>query len=780
MWKKFSNILLRNKLTFSLIIFLLTLFMGFEAYKMELSYQFVKILPDTDSTFIEYQNFKSQFGEDGNVMVMGFADKGLFEYKKFKDWAEVNTKIKNISGIKGIMSLTNIFTFKKNDSLQTFSLIPLIQNPISSQKEIDSLKHEILNLPFYEGIIYNKESGANLIAITFNKKALDSKRRLNIVKEIKEIGDAYGKRNHLEMHYSGMPYIRTQLMKKVSREMALFLLLAILVTSIILWLFFRSFSIVAYSLIVVVFGVIWSIGIMELFSYKITMLSGLIAPLIMVIGLPNCIFLINKYQSEFLLHGNKVKAIMNSIETIGITLFLANITTAIGFGVLYFTKSSMLVEFGIVAAISVLTTYLITLILIPIILFYLPTPKAKHTKHQEGKRINKILELIDLIVQKRRKTIYTLTIIITLISLWGMSYINLNGYVVDDLPSKDPVNSDLHFFEKNFKGVLPFEIAIDTKKRNGLYSDNAKALYKIKLLQKIFSEDSIFSKPISAIEFIKFSYQTYKGGDSKFYKFPGITDLKTLSEYQNSLKGKGTQIQSFIDTNKQITRISYQVADIGSKQMKKVMAKLKPKIDSIFDPKDYKVVLTGHSLVFLKSNDYLLRNLLESLLIEIILIAIVGITLFRSVRIILLSKLPCLIPLVITAGIMGFFGIRFKPTTILIFSIAFGISSDGTIYFLSKYRQELKKHGKSAAKAISETIKGTGLSMIYTSIILFCGFSIFSASSFGGTIALGVLISLTLLISLFTNLILLPAILLSINNRKIKKEFIEPPLIEID
>lgn len=780
MWKKFSNILLRNKLTFSLTIFLLTLFMGFEAYKIELSYEFVKVLPNTDSTFIEYRNFKNQFGEDGNVMVMGFADKGLFEYKKYKDWAEVNTKIKNISGIKGIMSLTNLFTFKKNDSLQTFSLIPLIQNPISSQKEIDSIKHEILNLPFYEGIIYNKESGANLIAITFNKKALDSKRRLSIVKEIKEIGDAYGKRNHLEMHYSGMPYIRTQLMKKVSREMALFLLLAILVTSIILWLFFRSFSIVAYSLIVVVFGVIWSIGIMELFSYKITLLSGLIAPLIMVIGLPNCIFLINKYQSEFLLHGNKVKAIMNSIETIGITLFLANITTAIGFGVLYFTKSSMLVEFGIVAAISVLTTYLITLILIPIILFYLPTPKAKHTKHQEGKRINKILELIDLIVQKRRKTIYTLTIIITLISLWGMSYINLNGYVVDDLPSKDPVNSDLHFFEKNFKGVLPFEIAIDTKKRNGLYSDNAKALYKIKLLQKIFSEDSIFSKPISAIEFIKFSYQTYKGGDSKFYKFPGITDLKTLSEYQNSLKGKGTQIQSFIDTNKQITRISYQVADIGSKQMKKVMAKLKPKIDSIFDPKDYKVVLTGHSLVFLKSNDYLLRNLLESLLIEIILIAIVGIALFRSVRIILLSKLPCLIPLVITAGIMGFFGIRFKPTTILIFSIAFGISSDGTIYFLSKYRQELKKHGKSAAKAISETINGTGLSMIYTSIILFCGFSIFSASSFGGTIALGVLISLTLLISLFTNLILLPAILLSINNRKIKKEFIEPPLIEID
>jgi uncharacterized protein len=210
------------------------------------------------------------------------------------------------------------------------------------------------------------------------------------------------------------------------------------------------------------------------------------------------------------------------------------------------------------------------------------------------------------------------------------------------------------------------------------------------------------------------------------------------------------------------------------------LAELRPKIDSIFNPADYKVSLTGHSLVFLKSNDYLLSNLLESLLIEIILIAIVGIALFRSVRIILLSKLPCLIPLIITAGIMGFLDIRFKPSTILIFSIAFGISSDGTIYFLSKYRQELKKFKLSAPEAISAAIKDTGLSMVYTSIILFCGFSIFSASSFGGTAALGVLVSLTLLMSMFTNLILLPAILLSIHKRSIKNSLTEEPLIDIE
>ena len=781
MWKFFSGILLRNKLVFTIAVLIASAFMGYEASKMELSYEFAKILPDNDSTFIGYQNFKKQFGEDGNVMVMGFEDKNLFQFEKFRDWHELSKNVKNIQGIKEVMSLPTIFKLVKNDSLEKFEMLPLIKNPITSQKEVDSLKVEILNMPFYEGFVYNKETGATLLLITFKKKDLDSKRRLTIVDEIRTLGDAFSKRHNIEMHYSGMPYIRSQLMTKVSHEMTLFLILAVFVTALILWMFFRSVTTVLFSLIVVVIGVVWSIGIMELFGYKITVLSGLIAPLIMVIGLPNCIFLINKYHSEFLAHGNKIKALQRSIETIGITLFLANITTAIGFGVLYFTKSSMLVEFGIVAAVSVMATYFITLIMIPIILNVLPAPKAKHTKHQEGKRINKVLDVIDSLVQRRRPAIYLVTTVITLVSFWGMTYIDMNGYVVDDLPEKDPVYTDLHFFEKNFKGVLPFEISIDTKKPNGLFADNARALYKIQRMQKVFAGyDSIFSKPFSIVEGIKFAYQGYRGGEAKFYKLPPVSDLKNLKEFTGSLKGQNSKLQNFIDTAKQVTRVSYQARDIGSKRMDALMLELRPKIDSIFPPSEYKVTTTGHSLVFLKSNDYLLDNLIESLIIEIVLIAIVGIALFRSVRIIVLSKLPCLIPLVITAAVMGFLDIRFKPSTILIFSIAFGISSDGTIYFLTKYRQELKKNKKGASQAISAAIKDTGLSMIYTSIILFFGFAIFTASSFGGTAAMGILVSLTLLMSMFTNLILLPAILLSIHRKSLDKEIIEQPYIDIE
>jgi predicted RND superfamily exporter protein len=780
MWKKFSSLLLRNKLAFTISLLVLTVFMAYKASKMELSYEFAKILPANDPIFLEYQAFKKQFGEDGNVMILGFSDKNLFQLQKINDWRSISHQIKNMDGIKEVISVPMVYKMVRNDSLSKFDFVQLMPEPLKSQAEADTLKKEFLKLPFYEGLIYRKESGANVMAITFHKTSLNSKRRLDIVRDVKALTDAFAQKYGVQMHYSGMPFIRTNLMQKVSHEMTLFLALAVGVMAIILWLFFRNFVLVFFSIIIVAIGVVWSVGTLELFGYKITVLSGLIAPLIMVIGIPNCIFLINKYQSEYLSHHNKIKALARSIETIGVTLFLANITTAIGFAVLYFTKSTMLVEFGVVAAIGVIVTYLITLILVPVILNYLPVPKAKHTKHLDGKRINKLLDKVDELVHKRRGLVYGLTAALTALSFFGMTKINLIGYVVDDLPTSDVVYTDLHYFEKEFKGVLPFEISVDTQKENGLFSNNAKALYKIKALQNVLSDYPEFSKPISIVEAIKFSYQAYRGGKEKFYNLPSITDLKTLSEYNNSLKGQNNKLNLFMDSSKRITRISYQMADIGSQKIKDVMAKIKPQVDSIFDPKDYKVSITGHSLVFLKSNDYLLYNLFESLIIEILLIAIVGMALFRSVRVILLSKLPCLIPLVITAGVMGFLDIRFKPSTILIFSIAFGISSDGTVYFLSKYRQELKKRKNDAIAAISAAIKETGLSMVYTTVILFFGFSIFAASSFGGTAALGVLVSLTLLISLLTNLILLPAIMLSINNKQMRKEITEPGLIDIE
>ncbi len=779
MWKFLANKILRNRIAFIVVLLLLTVFMAYKALNIKLSYEFVRVLPTTDPAYVEYENFKQKFGEDGSVMVIGFADSTIFQIEKFNSWFLLSDKIRKMDGIQNVLSIGDLYDVVRNDSLHKFDFVPLVKTLPQRQSEIDSIKNRISELPFYDGLILNRETHATVMAITFHKKDLDSKHRIDIVNEIKKEADAFGRLHNIELHFSGMPYIRTAVMEKVSHELKLFLILAVLITAFILWIFFRTISSVVFSILVVAIGVVWSMGSIELFNFKITILTALIPPLIMVIGVPNCIFLINKYHSEYARHGNRIKALARMISTVGISLFLANITTAIGFGVLVFTNSSFLTQFGAIAAINVMVTYFITLIFIPIILSFLPPPSVRQMRHLEGKRMRKILEWVDFIVHHKRNQIYTVIVTVTLLAIYGMTKIDVTGYVVDDLPKKNPVYTDMHFFEKNFKGVLPFEIFVDTKKPNGVFDNNGRVLYKMKALQKQLEKYPELSKALSITESLKFSYQAYRGGDPKYYVLPGISELKNLNDYTSTVKGNENRLKSFIDSSRQYTRISMQMADVGSKKIKTLLADIQPKVDSIFDSSQYQVKLTGHSLMFLKGNDYLLYNLYESLIIEIILIAIVGMALFRSIGIILLSKLPCLIPLVITAGIMGFLDIRFKPSTILIFSIAFGISSDGTIYFLSKYRQELKQHKKSIGEAISATIMDTGFSMIYTAVILFFGFGIFAASDFGGTAALGLLISITLLVAMITNLILLPSLLLSIDKWVSRKEIVSEPLIEL-
>ena len=780
MWASLASKMLRNRLVFAGILFLLTLLMGFWGSRIQLSYEFARVLPSGDSSLVHYEQFKKTFGEDGSVMVLGFEDQRLFERDRFNRFYELSESIRRIDGVKQVLSLSNIFEITRNDSLSRFDLVQLMNEPFRSDSAMMAFREKLNDLPFFKGRLYNDSTGAVLLAVTFNDKALNSARRLDMVRDIEALGREFGKEQGVGMHFSGMPYIRTVIMKKVSSEMTLFMILAIVVMAATLWVFFRSFSSVLLSLVVVIIGVVWSLGLIYLFGYRITLLSGLIPPLIMVIGVPNCVFLINKYHAEYARHRNKMKALSRTIQTIGVTLFLANITTAIGFGVLYFTGSSLLVEFGNVAAIAVMTTYIITLILIPIVLSYMPGPRDKHTRHLEAPRINAVLKVVDHLVQHKRAAIYSIIGACTVVSIAGMSRINIISFVVDDLPKNDPVYADMRFFESSFHGVLPLEILIDTRSESGLMARNGEVLYKINRLQKVLGRYEEFSRPLSIVEVLKFSNQAMEGGDPRKYILPGYSGLQQLSSYTGGSLGKEGLLRSLVDSTRQFTRISLQVADIGSKRMNTILEGLKPSIDSVFSPDRYSVEMTGHSVIFMKSNDYLLKNLLESLLIEILLITLVGLALFRSLRIILLSKLPCLIPLVITAGIMGFFNISFRPSTILIFSIAFGISSDGTIYFLTRFKQELKNKAISVPQAISITIRETGISMVYTTIILFFGFAIFAASGFGGTVALGILLSVTLFVAMITNLMLLPSILLSIDKRQSRREMLQTALIEIE
>ena len=777
MLKAAARIILRYRVVSLIILLSLTAGMVYMATFVKLSYEGAKILPPSDPTYAEYLKFKKKFGEDGSVMVIGFQSDSIWQQNLLGDWYDLTNDIKAVDGIQEVVSIARAFHVTRNDSLHKLDFKPLISHRPTNQAEADSLHHEINNLPFYEGLLYNPSTKVTLMAITLDQTKLNTKSRIGTVNQVKEMSEKFALAHHLNLHYSGLPYIRTAVSQKILSEMKMFMLLAIAVTAFILFVFFRSFYAVLFPMIVVILGVIWSFGTLVLFGFQITILTSLIAPLIIVIGLPNCILLLNKYQQEYAKHGNKIKALARSIYRIGVSTFFANVTTSIGFLVFAFTHSDVLIEFGIIASLNVMLTYLISLVFIPIVFSFLPPPSARQVRHLERKTLNAILGKIDHWVHAYRFRIYLCVSIIVLVSIFGMMKITTVGYVVDDLPKKDVIYKDLKFFEANFRGVLPFEVSVDTKKPKGALE--LKTLYKINRLQKVLANYPEFSEPVSIAEGIKFSYQGLNDNNPKYYIIPNVQELGRLSGYANDAKGNQRMFKSILDSTKQTTRISFQVADIGSIKMKKLLDEIRPRLDSIFDPSIYDLKLTGNSIIFLKNNDYLLLNLKESIFMAILLIGCVMFFMFMSFRMVVIALIPSMTPLLLTAAMMGYFNIALKPSTILIFSIAFGIASDGTMYFLTKYRQELRRHGGSISKTVSNAIFETGPSMIYTAVILFSGFFIFTASSFGGTSALGVLVSITLLIAMISNLVFLPTLLLSLEKRIITKAFLKESMFQI-
>jgi predicted RND superfamily exporter protein len=766
-WKKLADFILKQRVLILCIVTLSSLFMGYKALQVRITFHGGKVLPVTDSAYIRYMQFKSLFGQDASTMVIGFKSDHIFDKEVFSDWNQIGTRIQHIPGITGVISVANLYNLEKDTLNHRFALKPLVNHVPASQQAVDTIKQQILGLPFYKGLILSDDGKATLMAITFDGQIINTPKRVPILNEILKEGKLFEKKHGITVHYSGLPLIRTVAGDLMAKEFSLFLSLSLLITAIILLIIFRSFFPVIFPIVVVLLGVTWSLGILVLMHYEITILTGIIPPLVVIIGVPNSVFILNKYYHEFSISGNKIQSLNTVIEKVGITTFIANVTTAIGFAVLCFTNSELLTQFGLVASLSIMVTFALSLILVPIIFSYLPDPKARQSGIKDRKIINFILAKLDHLVRYHRTGIYITTLLLVIVCTYGLSLINVNGYVVDDLPKTSNTLSDLQFFEGNFKGVLPLEVSIDTKRKNGVM--NQAFIRKVEKLETLISSQPEFSRSLSLIQALKFSTQAFYGGKSQYYRLPeGMEQGFILSYAGNS--GKNTNIlHNYLDSNKRFTRASFEMIDVGSARMNVVLAKLQPGIDSIFNPKKYHVELTGSSIIFIKGANYMVKNLYESLAWAILLIAGVMWILFRGIKMIAVSLLPNLIPLVITAGIMGFFGIPLKPSTILIFSIAMGISSDQTIYFITRYRQELKDTTKSISQIVSDTIRETGISMIYIAIVLFFGFGIFAASTFGSTKALGILLSVTLLVAMFSNLTLLPAFLLSIEHRKKKK-----------
>ena len=772
MWKSLGQFILKFRWLLLILVIGLTTFMGYHASKVELSYEFARAIPTNNAKFIAYQDFKSKFGEDGNLLVIGLQTPDLFNEKIFNEYNNLQRTLRKANKVEDVISIPSAVNLVKIPETEKLKAQNIFRDTTLSQQEIDSCKNVFFSLPFYRGLLYNPQTKAWLMGVRINKEVMNSKKRNEVVANVVGIVNDFGKKTNLEIHLSGLPLVRTIMTTRIANEMRWFLLISVILSAVILLLFFRSVSAMLLSLSVVIIGVLWSLGTMHLFAYKITLLTALIPPLVVVIGIPNCIYFLNKYHTAYTDTGEKREALVTMVSRMGIVTLFCNLTAAIGFAVFAFTKSQVLKEFGVVAGINIISLFFISLILIPVTLSFLPVPKSKHTKYLESIRLNRWLDRLEKWSLGHRNLIYVATALIAAVSIAGVFRLQSVGYIVDDLPKTDKLYTDLKFFEKNFKGVMPLEILVDTKKRYGV-SRNFGNLIKIDSLSQYIQSMPDIARPLSITEGLKFAKQAFFEGDSNNYSMPAEYDLPALAQYL-SFKGdsSGTKnsftklVASFMDSARQEARISVNMADVGSKRLPMILDSIQTRVSQLFDSTKYEVELTGTSVTFLEGSRYIIDGLKESIMWAFLLIALCMLYLFRSFRILICSLIPNIIPLVITAGVMGWVGIALKPSTVLVFSVALGIAIDVTIRFLVNYKQELPNHNYNSKETVIATIHSTGISIIYTSMVLIAGFIIFCFSGFGGTKALGWLTSLTLVSATITNLVLLPALLITIGKDK--------------
>ncbi len=793
MWTRISHIIIKNRLFLIICLAVITAFMAFKAQDIQMTFKFAELVPKQHQEMKYFDVFRQQFGEDANVMVIGFSDSSIFEMKKFERYQQLCMEISAIPGVdsSGVVALPTLpyLHGKGRNRSRRFKVEKLFANDFftdsstSEQEKLQLFEEKLAitkKLQFYEGLIYNSETGATLMMVPISADYINSKKRIALTGQIESLTQKFSKETNIKIHYAGLPFIRSVLTGEVQRETKLFLWLSLGITAVILLFFFRSLIAVIFPLIVIGVAVAWTMGTIVLFGFKVNMITGLIPPIIVVIGIPNCVYLLNKYHQEFDRTKNKIKALSKVVRKIGIVTLITNCTTAVGFLVLISADITILREFGIVAGLNVLATFLISVILIPAVFSYLPNPTSRQLRHLDSKVLEKLLQWLDHVVINHRRTIYLSTIVVVLITLWGSWKIFAVSYMVDDIPEESRVKRDLHWFESNFKGVMPLEIVINTEEEEAFR--NLEILRKVDQFESYLMQQPEISKSISIVQLVKAINQSMYYDNTDFYALPTENDKVLFGRYLKNSTRNQKDLSVFdsklVDSTGHI-RLSLKVADIGSKRMDALIhQRIAPVADSIFgaeltynEYENYAEApyrITGTTLLFIKGNQFLLWNLRQSLIIAIVLIALIMALLFRSFKMIVLSLITNLIPLAITGALMGFFEIPLKPSTALIFSIAFGISVDDSIHFLAKYRQELFASRFSVSKAVSVSIRETGSSMIYTSIVLFAGFIIFAGSNFLGTVMLGVLTSCTLLFAMFTNLIVLPSLLLTFDSGKRK------------
>ena len=778
MWDKIADFIIKKRTYFILAILVFTGIMGYFATKVEIDYQAQTIVPKNDPDFQGYLQFQKSFGDDNNKIVLGFTSLKVFNLAEFGHLFRFCEDLSKLQGVKQVLSPTHLLALKL-DTGEKFVLKPFIANFPRTQIDLDSLKIAFLNMRFYQGLLYNESTGSALVLLIVDKKTINSKSRIRLMEDIKTRADGFEKEIHAEMHISGLPYVKTDIATTVRKEIILFTVIAFLLTALLLFLFFRSFKTLIIAIIFIAVGVITMFGLAALLEYKLTLISGTLPPLLVVVGVQNCIYLINKYHEEFRRLKDKNTALVRVISNVGIANFLINFTTAVGFGTFYFTKIQVLEQFGLLAFITINIIFIINIIGMPVLYSFISAPSDKQVNHLNNRNVGFFLDWIKFMVFNRRRRIYFFFLAITLLSAVFILRLRPLAFVVDDIPHNSKIYKDLGYFQDNFHGVLPYEIVIKAVDEGDIM--NPVILEKVNRLQKALKRFPELSKPMSLIEVLSYANQVVNDNNPDFYRLPNAINLADIAARmpEEKIKKSSNFMHGLIDSSHSKLRVSYQIKDVGSDKFGIINQQIQGILEHHFPSQEYSTEITGTSPIFLKGVSYLLGSLRSATFWSLIIISLTMGFLFPSFRMVIIAIVPNIIPLLVTAGAMGYFDIPLKPSTILIFSIAFGITVDATIHFIICFRRELVKMNRSVREAIDHTIMEVGLSMLYSMVAICAGFLIFIFSDFQGTQAMGYLTGLTLFMGMTANLLLLPCFILSFEKYLNSKDELSEQVFEI-
>ncbi len=752
MWVHLAHWILDHRRSIVLLVVVITALLGYWAMQVTTDHTTAHLLPSQSKTVQDFKRASEVFGESQTILYLVFEGADPYDPAFLQALDSLVQEISGYPGIEHVLSLTNVpFLLRQGKDIVAQ---PLYQANLSAE----AIRKRLDDQPFLHGLLLSNDGSTAAMMVRIIPAFNNSPDRVALVDRI----EAAAKRLPGNLALAGFPYLRTQYAKRISLESPVFTLLAALISLLFLYLAFGAWRAIVLPTAIVGLGLMWTVGLMVLFGHQLTIVSSMLPALLVIIGMANVIHLCTKFLDQFLAGQDQRAALVETIRTVGLATLLTCLTTAIGFGVLMLSGSRLLSAFGQFAAVGIMLLYVLSITLMPVV-FIRYRPSARRSAPLVTREsLERFFDRIATLTQQRAGAILLLAGGLLLFGLVGAMRISSDIYAFSDFYEDDPLRQHLAVFEEAFGGIMPMEVIIETDKPGQFRS--LPYWRRIEALQHTLSDLEPVGHSLAVTDLVKLVNQAYFGGHPDAYRLPSSFELPFL---QTAMKGFLDQKRTsdltrtlplLIDSTFSMTRVYLGVPDLGTQRMNALADTVRARTIALFPEDGFNVFITGNAIRVTRSGEKLVRNLIVSLAVALVVIALLMALLFRSMRLMIISLVPNVIPLLVVGGMMGYAGIALKPSTALIFSVAFGIAVDNSIHFLTKYRLD-RDAGLSKEEAIRATLRATGKAILLTSFVLMSGFLVFTLSSFGGTVNMGGLTALTLGVAMVANLLLLPALL---------------------